>query len=71
MATCIYFYFSLDLIRSRKETREKASLNSKLMTEYKNFKAQVCDVVDCKNEKQKSLCPDKCDKGRSFLLTPL
>ena len=41
------------------------------MTEYKNFKAQVCDVVDCKNEKQKSLCPDKCDKGESFLLTPL
>ena len=62
--TTLINFFSLDLIQSRKETREKTSLISKLMTENMNFKAQVCDIIDCTNDKQKSLCPDRCEKGR-------
>ena len=61
--TTLIHFMSLDLIQSRKETREKTSLISKLMKEHKNFKAEVCDIVDCTNERGKTLCPDRCRKG--------
>ena len=60
---CIFY---LDLIQSRKETRQQKSLNSKLTYEMERQKAQFCDIITCTNDKEKSLCPDKCNKGNQF-----
>ena len=56
--------FSLDLIQSRKETRQQKILNSKLIMEMQHLKEQVCYIVDCTNDKGKKLCPDRCEKGK-------
>ena len=31
-----------------------------------HLKAQFCHNVDCTNDKEKSLCPYKCNKGNQF-----
>ena len=30
------------------------------------LKAQFCHIVDCTNDKEKRLCPYKCNKGNQF-----
>ena len=61
--------FSLDLIQSRKETRQQKTLNAKLILEIEHLKEQVCLMVDCENDIQKSMCPDICKEGRKISLS--
>ena len=63
----ILLLFSLDLIQSRKETRQQKTLNAKLILEIEFIKTQLCPKVDCKTNEEKNLCPDRCEKGRQFL----
>ena len=60
---------TLDLIQSRKETRQQKILNSKLITEIEHQKERFCHIVDCTNDEDKTLCPDRCDKGKIFSST--
>ena len=60
---------SLDLIQSRKETRQQKALNSKLILEMENLKKRLCQIVDCTNDEDKTLCPDRCEKGKIFSST--
>ena len=63
----ILLLFSLDLIQSRKETRQQKTLNAKLILENEFIKTQLCPKVDCETNEEKNLCPDRCEKGRQFL----
>ena len=62
----ILLLFSLDLIQSRKETRQQKILNAKLILEIEYLKTQVCLKVDCESNEEKNLCPDRCEKGKQF-----
>ena len=57
---------TLDLIQSRKETRQQKTLVSKLIMEMERLKERFCHIVDCTNDEAKKLCPDRCEKGRMF-----